>query len=174
MYIHMHIYVHIHIYIYMYAHIYVHIQIYTHIYAYALIYIYLHNSCMRAYATVQHLLCHGNYCELILSLARTSCSLSFSPAILPLRRAGRTPAGSLPDTVRLRNPSKSTLAHDVVAAVVLQSIIRSSALVRSPPVCLWSTLAHGRRPHPRQKSIFMATFTAPRLHNAPSHCETAP
>ena len=30
-----------------------------------------------------------NYCELILSLARTSCRLSIPPTLLPLRRAGR-------------------------------------------------------------------------------------
>ena len=54
--------------------------------------IYLHNSCMRAYATVQQHFCHGSYCELILSLTRTSCRLSFPPALLPLRRAGRPPA----------------------------------------------------------------------------------
>jgi len=74
---------------------------------------------MRAYATVVQLLCHGSYCELILSLARTSCRLSFSPALLPLRRAGHAPAGSLLYAVRLRNPSKSTLAHDAIAALVL-------------------------------------------------------
>ena len=33
---------------------------------------------MRAYSTVQQLLCHGGYCELILSLARTSCRLLFT------------------------------------------------------------------------------------------------
>ena len=85
---------------------------------------------MRAYATVQQLLCHGSYCELILSLARTSCRLSFPPALLPLRRAGRPPAGPLHDAVRLRNSSKSTLVHDVVAAVVLHKhhpIIRVGA-----------------------------------------------
>ena len=59
--------------------------------------IYLHNSCMRACATVQQLPCHGSYCELILSLAQTSCRLSFLPALLPLRRAGRPPAGPLTD-----------------------------------------------------------------------------
>ena len=33
------------------------------------------HSCMRAYAIVQKLLCHGSYCELILSLVRVSCRL---------------------------------------------------------------------------------------------------
>jgi len=43
--------------------------------------------CMHAYATMQQLLCHGSDCELILSLARTSCRLSF---------ASRPPAGRRP------------------------------------------------------------------------------
>ena len=33
----------------------------------------------------------------VVSLARTSCRLSFPPALLPLLRAGRPPAGSLTD-----------------------------------------------------------------------------
>jgi len=33
---------------------------------------------MQTYATVQKLLCHGSYCELILSLARASYRLSFA------------------------------------------------------------------------------------------------
>jgi len=85
---------------------------------------------MRAYATVQQLLCHGSNCEFILSLARTSWRLSFLPALLPLRRAGRPPACQLPDALRLRNPSESSLAHDAVAAVVLHKhhpIIRVGA-----------------------------------------------
>jgi len=36
------------------------------------------DSCMYAYATVQKLLFHGRYCELILSLARALCRLSFA------------------------------------------------------------------------------------------------
>jgi len=36
------------------------------------------HPCMRAFATVQKLLCHGSYCELILSLARASCRLLFA------------------------------------------------------------------------------------------------
>jgi len=35
------------------------------------------HSCMRAYATVQKLLCHGSYCKRILSIARASLRLSF-------------------------------------------------------------------------------------------------
>jgi len=84
------------------------------------------DSCMRAYSTVQLLLCHGSYCELILSLARTSCRLLFTarPTACPL--AGNP----LRDAVRSRNPSKSTLAHDAIATAVLHKhhpIIRVGA-----------------------------------------------
>jgi len=73
------------------------------------------DSCMRAYSTMQQLLCHGYYCELILSLARTSCRLLFTA-----RPTARPLAGNpLRDVVRSRNPSKSTLAHDAVATAVL-------------------------------------------------------
>jgi len=81
---------------------------------------------MRAYSTVQQLLCHGGYRELILSLARTLCRLSFTarPTVRPL--AGNP----LRDVVRSRNPFKSTLAHDAVATAVLHKhhpIIRVGA-----------------------------------------------
>ena len=136
-YIDIYIYIYTYTYLYTWIHIYIHMRIhYIYIYIYTwictYIYIFLHNSCMRAYATVQQLLCHGSYCELILSLARTSCRLSFPPALLPLRRAGRPPAGPLQDTVCLRNSSISTLAHDAVAAAVLHkhhSIIRVGAVL---------------------------------------------
>jgi len=128
-YIHIHIHIDMDIYIYTYAYIctYTYIYIYMHLNIYIYIYIStcacapMQRSCMRAYATVQQLLCHGSYCDLILSLARTSCRLSFPPTLLPLRQAGRPPASPLPDAVCLRNPSRSTLAHDAVAAVVLRS-----------------------------------------------------
>jgi len=97
------------------------------------------DSCMRAYSTVQQLLCHGSYCELILNLARTSCRL-----LLTARPTARLLAGNpLRDAVRSRNLSKSTLAHDAVAAACCTSIIRSSALVQassSLPIgrtCAW-------------------------------------
>ena len=73
------------------------------------------DSCMCAYSTVQQLLYHGRYCELILSLVRTSCRLLFTA-----RPTARPLAGNpLRDAVRSRNSSKSTLAHDVVATAVL-------------------------------------------------------
>ena len=84
------------------------------------------DSCMRAYSTVQHLLCHGGYCELFLSLARTSCRLLFTA--YPTAR----PLDGKPwrNVVRFRNQSKSTLTHDTVATAVLHkhhSIIRVGA-----------------------------------------------
>ena len=84
------------------------------------------DSCMRAYSTVQQLLCHGSYCELILSLARTSCRLLFTarPTARPLA------SNPLGDAVRSRNLSKSTLAHDAVGTAVLHKhhqIIRVGA-----------------------------------------------
>ena len=84
------------------------------------------DSCMRPYSTVQQLLCHGGYCELILSLARTLYRLLFTahPTDRPL--AGNP----LRDAVRSRNPSKSTLAHDMVTTAVLHKhhpIIRIGA-----------------------------------------------
>ena len=81
---------------------------------------------MRACSTVQQLLCHGGYCELILSLPRTSCRLLFTA-----RPTDRPLAGNpLRDVVRSRNPSKSTLAHDAIATAVLHKhhpIIRVGA-----------------------------------------------
>jgi len=69
---------------------------------------------MRAYSTVHQLLCHGSYCELILSLARTSCRLLFA-----VRPPARPLAGNLlRDALRSRNPPKSTPTHDAVATVV--------------------------------------------------------
>jgi len=73
------------------------------------------DSCVRAYSTVQQLLCHGGYCEIILSLVRTLCRLLFTA-----RPTDRSLAGNLlRDVVHSRNPSESTLAHDAVATAVL-------------------------------------------------------
>ena len=71
------------------------------------------DACMRAYAMVQKLLCHGSYCELILSLARVSCRLSFvacsyclSCCLDQTRR---------PTLFAQKNPCKSTLAAAAVS-----------------------------------------------------------
>jgi len=160
-----------HGYIYMYICKYMYIYIYLYIYAYAHVYIYLHNSCMRACATVQQLPCHGSYCELILSLARTLCRLSFPSALLPLRRAGHPPAGQLPDPfvepAALLLASSCSLKKSVQIHISSWRGRRCSVAQASSdhprwcgphPVCLWFTLAHGRGSHPWQKSIFAAIF----------------
>jgi len=119
------------------------IYLYTYAYVctYTYIYLYMH---MHTYAYISPQLVHARLCngaaaslpwkllQTYLESCGTSCMLSFQPALLPLRQAGRPSAGPLPDTVRLRNLSKSTLAHDAVAAVVtvlhkLHPIIRVSA-----------------------------------------------
>jgi len=79
-------------------------------------------SCMRTYATVQKLLVWKvlrTYFESCIVQTVVCCSLL--PPIL-LSRPNLSP-----DAVRSRNPSKSTLAHDAIAAAVLHkhhSIIR--------------------------------------------------
>jgi len=100
------------------------------------------HSCMRAYATVQKLLCHESYCELILSLARASCRLSF---------AARPPAGSTTSVAWRYLLKKSVHASSWQCCT---SKIRSSTLVQAS-----SSLSIGRtrawpRVYPSQKSIF--------------------
>ena len=94
-------------------HIHTYMDTYTYTYARTCTYTYIHtckymptlckkmhmDSCMRAYSTVQQLLCHGGCCELILSLARL---------LFTARPTARSLA-ALRDVVRSRNPSKSTL-----------------------------------------------------------------
>jgi len=94
-------------------------------------------SCMRAYATVQKLLCHRSYCELILSLVRASSRLSFTFALLSSRW------NHSPDAVRSRNLFRSMLAHDAVAAAVSHKhqSTWSSVLVQAP-----FSLSMGRTP----------------------------
>ena len=104
---------------------------------------------MRAYATVQKLLCHGNYCELISSLVRASCRLSFAAH----RAVVSTKA--VTDVVGSRNPSKSRLAHDAVAAAVSHkhhSIIRVGAGLTQFVYVLH--LKRGHRTHFIKNSIF--------------------
>ena len=117
-------------YIYTYAY-----TLHIHIYIYMNMHIHIYLSPQLVHAR----LCNSAAASLPWKLLRTylescatSCRLSFPPALLPLRRAGRPPAGPLQDTVCLRNSSISTLAHDAVAAVVLHkhhSIIRVGAVL---------------------------------------------
>ena len=119
--------------------LYMHMQIY--------IYMYIHNSCMRAYALVQQLLCHGFYCELILSLVRTS---SRPPA----------PSSSRPPSCRpvawRCSLKKSVKIH--ASSWCCTSIIWSSALVR---VSSSLSMVHTRawpRTSPSTKNIFSQPF----------------
>jgi len=148
----MNIYIYVHMQIYVHIHICIYICICTHAY------IYLHNSCMRACATVQQLPCHGSYCEIILSLARTSCRLSFPPALLPLRE----PAALLLARSQTCSLKKSDQIHDSSWRGRRCSVAQASSdhprWCGPHPVCLWFTFALGRGSHPRQKSIFAAIF----------------
>ena len=114
--------------------------------------------------TVLQLLCRGSYCELILSLARTSCSLSFTIRPSTARGRARPPPPTHPpaallqpvvDAARFKNPSKSTLAHDAVAAAVLHKhhlIIRVGAGLIQVVYGSRSHLANGG--YPSQKCVF--------------------
>jgi len=107
------------------------------------------HPCMRAYATVQKLLCHGNYCEPIVSLVRALCRLSWPPALLLSRR------NQSPDAVRSRNPSKSTLAHDRVTTAVSHKhhlIIRVGTGFIQFVCCSHSKRGHGAA-YPIKNSI---------------------
>ena len=132
-YIHTYTYTYIYawIYIYIHTHIYVHIHICIYICICTHLYIYLHNSCMRACATVQQLPCHGRYCKLILIRARTSCRLSFPPALLPLRRAGRPPAGPLTDLFAKKSDQIHASSWRGRRCSVAQASSDSFALVRA-------------------------------------------
>ena len=118
------------IYIYMYICKYMYIYIYVYIYAYAHMYIYI--STTRACAPVQR--CSSFFAmEAIAKLSwvlrerRAGCR--FRPPSCPF--ASQPPfCWPVARHVRLRNPIKSTIAHDAVAAVVLHKhhlIIRVGA-----------------------------------------------
>jgi len=82
------------------------------------------HPCMRAYATVQKPLCHGNYCELSWDFCKPRAGCCLPHALLLSRR------NQSPDAARPKKMSKSTLAHDAVATVVSHthhSIIRVGA-----------------------------------------------
>jgi len=92
-------------------------------------------SAQNAYALVHARICNGAEASLPWKLLRThleSCAsiaqaVVCRPLLLPLLLSRPNPS---PDAVRSRNPSKSTLVHDAVAAVVSHkhhSIIRVGA-----------------------------------------------
>jgi len=118
-----HVYTHIHIHTHTYTHTYIHgyIHMYICIYMYRNIYIHkMHmHSCMCAYATVQHLLCHGSYCELILSLARTLCRLSSTARPPP----ARPPAA---------HPSACTLGRTLLQPTLLPATLLALKIRTNP------------------------------------------
>jgi len=69
---------------------------------------------------------------------RAGCRL---PPVLLLSRPNQSP-----DAVCSRNSSKSTLAHDAVAAAVSQASFDRPRWCRPDTVCLWFALALGRGP----------------------------
>ena len=117
------------------------IYIYVYIYAYTHMYIYI--STTRACAPVQRcssFLAMEAIANLSWVLREHRADCRFRPPSCPfvepaalLLASCPTPSSSLPSScwpVRLRNPFKSTLAHDAVAAVVLHKhhlIIRVGA-----------------------------------------------
>jgi len=129
--------------------------------------------CMRAYATVQKLLWNGNHCKLILSLVHEHCALVYEhcagcclPPTLLLSRRNQSP-----DAVRSRNPSKSTLTHDAVAAAVshkLHSIVCVGAGLMHFVYGSHSKRAHGAYPIKNSIfAIFRASFTTAQIWSLP-------
>jgi len=135
----------IHRYIYTYIHIHIHICMGIYIYTYADIctytymYVYMHmHICIYISPQLVHArLCNSAATSLPWKLLRTylkSCA-NIVQAVISARNPA--PSSSRPPScwpvarhVRLRNPSKSKLAHDAVAAVVLHKhhrIIRVGA-----------------------------------------------
>jgi len=111
------------------------------------------HSCMRAYATVQKILCHESYCELILSLARASYRLLF---------AAHPPAGSTKSFAWRCSLKKSVQIHASSwhgrPCGVAQVSFDHPRWCRPHPVCLWSSLVLGRGPHPQTKFYFRHGF----------------
>jgi len=100
------------------------------------------HPCMRAYATVQKLLCElQNCCKLSWVLCQHCAGCRLPHALLLFRR------NQSPDAARSRKSSKSTLAHDAVAAGVAQASFNHPCRCRPHPakfVCgSHSELSHG-------------------------------
>jgi len=79
---------------------------------------YLHTLCKTTYALVHARLCNGAAASLPWKLLRTyheSCANIVQAVVCRAPPAGNPS----PNAARFKNPSKSTLAHDAVAAAVL-------------------------------------------------------
>ena len=141
---------------------------------------------MRAYVTLQKILCHENYCELILSLARASCRLSFPPALIDwccfyyfvrnrlvallealCARIFLLSRGPKP-VARRCSLKKSVQIHASLwrsrRCGVAQASFDHLRWCRPHPVGLWFALALGRGPHPPQSSIFTMFFAGFSIH----------
>jgi len=118
------------------------------------------DSCICTYATVQQLLCQGSYCELILSLARTSCRLSFTARPPAARGQARPPPPAHPPVALLPPSCRQSIARRCSLQKSVQVHARSlrgrrcgvaqasfdhSRWCRPHPVCLWVALALGQR-----------------------------
>jgi len=106
-------------------------------------------SGMRAYATVQKLLCHGSYCKLILSLARASVRLS---------SAARPPAASTKSVARRCSLKKSVRIHASSwrhrRCGVAQASFDHPRWCRPHPVCLRVALEAWSRSSPITEIYF--------------------
>jgi len=135
--IHRYIYTHIHIHIHICMDIYMYTYAYICTYTYMYIYMHMHICIYICPQLVHARLCNGAAASLPWELLRTyleSCAnivQSVVSARPPAPSLSRPPScWQVPWHVRLRNPSKSTLAHDAVAAVELHKhhlIIRVGA-----------------------------------------------
>ena len=118
------------------------------------------HPCMRAYATVQKLLCYGNYCELILSPVRAS--FKQPSAVRPA--TGPTNSVAHP-SIRGEQRRRRTMSAQQIAPNPRQlitrspsrcrtSIIQSSALVQASFSLSMVALAAQPRRSPHQKFYF--------------------
>jgi len=107
------------------------------------------HPCMHAYAMVQKEVCNGDYCELILSLVRASCRLSFAarPAVVSTKSVARR--CSLKKSVQIHASS----LHDRRCGVAHASSDHPR-WCRPHPVCLWFALESWPRGSPHQKFNF--------------------
>ena len=136
------------------------------------------DSCICTYATVQQLLCQGSYCELILSLARTSCRLSFTARPPAARGQARPPPPAHPPVALLPPSCRQSIARRCSLQKSVQVHARSlrgrrcgvaqasfdhSRWCRPHPVCLWVALALGQRRLPVIEMYF-STFSCECLY----------
>ena len=96
------------------------------------------SSCMRDYATMQKLLCHGSYCKIISSLARALYRLSFAarPTAVSTKSVARR--CSLKKFVQIH--SSSWHGHRCGVACVAQASFNRQRWCRPHLVCLWVAL----------------------------------